>query len=416
MGLKDLRGNLKDTELRQVLNRLRQAATTTFAGTGFTSTTTAGTAVVGTLSSNGLSMGVPAFLTTAMASNRGSDFVQATATVAGTSISGTISSNVISLSVGPYLTTAMASNRGSDFVQASATIAGTNITGTIASNGISLSVSSGGGGATLSSFQNMPFIPYDKNETMVSMNTSKLAPSTSYGVAFLMPQYMSASFLRLPASVVGPAAATILSSTGSSNGSMEYYTTYNAVAYSLGTGASSKSLYSYASGSVGWTMNHRINIHVLGSSYLVTQSFIYGVEGNYVTQSQTYTDTGNWEISTLGSQIAGMRWVDINFNNSLTPGNYWLIFGLSTNSSTNISKITGASNCRPRINYIFGQGAENNATHFGVLGSSNYTSGGLSGHGSFSTAGGGTTSALPISAISSNESNFVPYFQMLRSA
>lgn len=49
-------------------------------------------------------------LTTAMASNRGSDFVQATAAFAGTSASGTIASNGISISIGPYLTTAMQSN------------------------------------------------------------------------------------------------------------------------------------------------------------------------------------------------------------------------------------------------------------------------------------------------------------------
>jgi len=42
---------------------------TNYAGTGFTTTTTAGTAIVGTNSTNGLSLGVPAFLTTAMQSN-----------------------------------------------------------------------------------------------------------------------------------------------------------------------------------------------------------------------------------------------------------------------------------------------------------------------------------------------------------
>jgi hypothetical protein len=150
------------------------------------------------------------FLTTAMASNRGSDFVQATAAFAGTNASGTIGSNGISVSVGNYLTTAaqsnqvvnsvnartgavsfaagsslssstngssttfglasnlstafqttgnylttaMASNRGSDFVQATAAFAGTNASGTIASNGISISVAApgtgGGGGVAVS--------------------------------------------------------------------------------------------------------------------------------------------------------------------------------------------------------------------------------------------------------------------------
>jgi len=70
--------------------------------------------------SNGVSFGLDGatvtatvqtnYLTTAMASNRGSDFVQATAAFAGTSASGTIASNGISVSIGPYITTAMLSN------------------------------------------------------------------------------------------------------------------------------------------------------------------------------------------------------------------------------------------------------------------------------------------------------------------
>lgn len=131
-------------------------------------------------------------LTTAMASNAGSNFVAATAAFAGTNASGTIASNGISvsvaapgaaaesnaiillgantlgnttatgstigwsagngltlsatngsqvvLSVGPYITTAMSSNRASDFVAATAAFAGTNASGTVASNGVSVSV------------------------------------------------------------------------------------------------------------------------------------------------------------------------------------------------------------------------------------------------------------------------------------
>src|SRR3990167_6196582 len=68
-----------------------------------------------TLSQNGNSVTLSGphtsqFLTTAMASNRGTDFVQAAAAFAGTSASGTIASGGISVSIGPYLTTAMLSN------------------------------------------------------------------------------------------------------------------------------------------------------------------------------------------------------------------------------------------------------------------------------------------------------------------
>lgn len=139
------------------------------------------------------------YLTTAMASNQGSNFVAATAAFNGTNASGTIAGNAVSVSVaaqsvqpvvasaangsfnfstlkfvdtngvsfatstdgvratvatnyqstGAYLTTAMASNRGSDFVQATAAFAGTNASGTIASNGVSISVAAPGGGGSI---------------------------------------------------------------------------------------------------------------------------------------------------------------------------------------------------------------------------------------------------------------------------
>lgn len=51
-----------------------------------------------------------------------------------------ISASEVVFSVGAYITTAMASNRGSDFVQATAVFNGTNASGTIASNSWSVSV------------------------------------------------------------------------------------------------------------------------------------------------------------------------------------------------------------------------------------------------------------------------------------
>lgn len=58
----------------------------------------------------------------------------------GNSVTVSGNSNTIVISVGNYLTTAMASNRGSDFVAATAAFNGTNASGTIASNAISVSV------------------------------------------------------------------------------------------------------------------------------------------------------------------------------------------------------------------------------------------------------------------------------------
>jgi hypothetical protein len=69
----------------------------------------------------------------------------------GNLISGSMTHNTaglnLSLNHPAWLTTAMASNRGSDFVQATAAFAGTNASGTIASNGISISVAAPGAAA-----------------------------------------------------------------------------------------------------------------------------------------------------------------------------------------------------------------------------------------------------------------------------
>lgn len=113
-------------------------------------------ASLGTLSfanSNGVSWGVDgqtitatvatnyqtqgAYLTTARASN---DAIGLNSALTANGVSVTANSVGLSLNFPAFLTTAMASNRGSDFVQANAAFAGTNASGTIASNGLSVSV------------------------------------------------------------------------------------------------------------------------------------------------------------------------------------------------------------------------------------------------------------------------------------
>jgi len=121
-----------------------------YAGTGYTSATTAGTAIVGTLNTAGLSVGVPAFITTAMQSNA--------ATISNINVSGGttssnlsainfVNSNGVSWSLDTaskvyatvktdYLTTARASSDGVGLNTAQ-----TNVTWTVNSSGLSLNAS-----------------------------------------------------------------------------------------------------------------------------------------------------------------------------------------------------------------------------------------------------------------------------------
>lgn len=116
------------------------------AGTGFTSASTAGANIVGTLDTNGLSVGVPAYLTTAQApgaylttamqSDASSAFAGTGATIAGGSMTVNTAGVNISLPAylttaqppGAYLTTAMASDASSAFAGTNGSISGGSLT------------------------------------------------------------------------------------------------------------------------------------------------------------------------------------------------------------------------------------------------------------------------------------------------
>jgi hypothetical protein len=145
-----------------------------------------GSTATGTVSfanSNGISFGLNGSTLTASAAGGGGTAFS-TGPVGGTDITGSLNSNGLSLGVPPYLTTAqppgaylttaMQSNRGSDFVQATAAFAGTNASGTINSGGISVSVAApgAGGGAAL------------QGSGTFTQNTGTIQFSNSNGVSF----------------------------------------------------------------------------------------------------------------------------------------------------------------------------------------------------------------------------------------
>ena len=119
---------------------------TNYAGTGLTTTTTSGVAVVGTNSTNGLSLAVPAFLTTAMQSGQSSNFNATgftTTTAAGAVVAGTNDTAGLKLAVPAFITTAMQSNASTSLGATgltTTTTAGTAVVGTNNSAGLSLAI------------------------------------------------------------------------------------------------------------------------------------------------------------------------------------------------------------------------------------------------------------------------------------
>lgn len=420
---------------------------------GVSFVTSAGSAIAASVQTNYQTPG--AYLTTALASDAGSRFVNTSAGLNLTNISATFNSNSISLSVAAaagqsiqpvaasaangsflfstvnfsdangvsfitsagsaiaasvqtnYLTTAMASNRGSDFVQATAVFAGTNASGTINSTGISVSVADpGANGVTLSQFENSPYI--------ASLTRAFLANGVFHAVAFVMPQPISIGFIRMP--VVMSTNSTTRSVTASSmNASVEVYSSFQVLMYKMNTGAKSQSLTLVTSSQDVWTMRQSLSLGADGTSGSYTQGisgFVEGVATNRTTQ-YTIANANSYSFTTqqIVTEWTGTRFLDIGFGNSLSAGNYWMLVGMSTGSSANSTGISAASNCRVGFSQSYAISQANSS--FMKMGTNESV--GLN-CGSFLTAGAVTTAEFPLSAISVIADNLRPYFQMIRKA
>ena len=162
------------------------------AGTGFTSASTAGTALVGTLNSSGLSLGIPAYITTysqsvqtqASGGIAGTGFTSSS--TAGTAVVGTLNSSGLSLGIPAYITTyasqtvqtqASGGIAGSGFTSAST--AGTAVVGTLNSSGLSLGIP-----AYITTYVAQTNQPVAYSAANGSANFSTLTFANSNGVSF----------------------------------------------------------------------------------------------------------------------------------------------------------------------------------------------------------------------------------------
>lgn len=284
-------------------------------------------------------------------------------------------------------------------------------TGAIGSNA---TITIGAGQPVISSYQNVDWGP------QFAFGIGGLTNSTSIGGAFMLPLSGSFSYLRMLASMStnSTTIATIASATASASAGI--FHTANAVIYSLGTGASSRSLMSVASGSGGFSFTQQISI-TNSTQYSVSQGVTFEVEGLAGRTNQTTQySISNTNYSFTTNQIATLfsldRFLDTPFANSLTPGPYWMLFGISTSSgSGGAAGLANMSNCHVRVGGVYiNSGID--LRSIGIMGSTNRTSAGaMLGAASFST-NGGTTSALPMSALSWGSSGGKPFFQLIRQA
>lgn len=368
-----------------------------YVGTPFATTTVAGSVVAATHNSAGVTLAVPAYLTTAQAPG-------AYLTTARASNDG-IGTNTAQTNV-----TWTANSAGLSFNAAGYAGTGTSATNasiTMNSNGLAISVAAPGGGAgnTLSYYANMPVVQNTQTMTMLQ--------STSGMFPFSVPQNLSFAFIRL----LGSGSVLAVSSTAATTGATSYtagaYRSHNMVIYSRGAGANLNSLQYVTS-----TQNAEQYLATLSCAANSTQFsysnrytlFASNGQTNFTKDYSSSAASLNFHTSNL-TNLTGLKVLDFPFAGSLSPGQYWLGYGISSTTST--GRTADQSRLGIAFTYI---GASQATLPFGVLGAATNSSVMMMpAHGSFSTAGAaGTTSSVGMAVVSSSASQNMLYFQLMR--
>jgi hypothetical protein len=423
-------------------------ATSIRAGTATSVVTTGGTDLTMALNTGGLTVAYPKWLTTAAATNDSSNNLglnTSVATTGGTDIAMTgnssgltigypkwITSGSVNLSAGTVSSSAsqfkFVDSNGISFGLGTGTAAGL-ITATIASSLNVVNFSAGAASSNLNSvvFSNSnafafglnastitagyPVQSYLNNVGIIQGTTSFSLQSNSLNVQpFEVPYPLSVSYIRLPVSFANLTSTTVGVTAGSS--SFYYYQSINAVLYSQGAAANSRSLQYFASSQACFTEAVLFSISNAGTNESIAYQITYPKEGNNTDNSGTTMLTtaagASIFLHTTGvmTVFTGIHWLDIPFATLLTPGNYWVAFNRSTSTTTSGGGIAITGNINRAHTFVAVSQINSNFVPLGFASAGAATASTqpnwLIGLGSHSvSAQGATTSSLALSSVSS---------------
>ena len=259
------------------------AAGTGGAGTGFSSVSTTGSDIVGSLASDGLNLGVPQYLTTAMQSNAGSNFIGLNTSIVGANM--TANSSGITLSI--PMATATAAN---------AVIAGDYI-----------SISTAGGDTTISAINLQPTSAMSDYQLVAN---SSLSLGTNATQSFLYTSNSSLLMATSNSSLLQLIANSTLSlGTGAtqsflytSNSSLFQATSQN----SLSLAVTQSSLFQHTSvnsQSLGtsYTSHTHSNLYIPLSASTAYQTSV--LDNTFAITDHTHTEGNVYFVNSLGSNL-----------------------------------------------------------------------------------------------------------------
>lgn len=250
----------------------------------------------------------------------------------------------------------------------------------------------------------------DDNSTTMSCGGSNLQV-----MPFVLPVAISGLYMRLPVSM---SQVSTESAATTANSTISWNRTYSqaVVIYTQLSGASSLSLGSLTSTLASWVFQNSLGMNANGSRYTLTQNVTYPISGttSQFTTSSAQSSANIGFSTNLLTGFTGLKWVDIPFGISLSPGNYWAGFGVSTNSGSNAgpAAMSGASMGLSTI------GISHSNVQIGVPGAATNSSIHLMpGLGSWSTNSlVMSTASLQFASISMQSSHPLVYFQIARFA
>lgn len=429
----------------QVINSINGSTGTFSFNTGSSlSSSRVGNAVTWGLASNITTalQSAGAYLTTAMASNRGTDFVQATAAFAGTNASGTIASNGISVSVAPPGAAAennnmqLAGNTAGNTTASGSTIqfiGGNNIT-LSGTNGSQIRIDAGGGGGNLDAF----FEPYPYMNPISTTYAPGLG--TWHFQALKAPVGLASGRMNALFSM-GSTSNLLAASNGTSwasgsTGGISYSFRLDRTAalYSCGTGTNSTRLESFWSNTITNGVSQSVGVSLTNASQLtvarsVSFQYVQSVETNglYTTaglgathnasfaNSSTATSAATSAISSIMNMMSGAMLVPFGFNTTISQGDYWLGIAYSTASTTAGTSVNGAS-IWPQVNQVGLYGAASMShRQFGAT-VSNTSSQFMPGHAAiYSIATASAPANIPFRDLRSVASHVIPYVNFMKS-
>ena len=397
------------------------------AGIGTTTTTQAGSTLGATLSTNGLSLAVPAWITAG--GGGGAGYVN----LLGANTSGNTTASGSTLGYSGVNLTLSGTNNSQIVISAPATSSLVGVNGiTVSSAGSTISISGGGSPYTGSWFE---------PEVYGGTTTASNAMGTVYFRPFELEEYLSINHIVVPQQVSSISATTAsvsgsVSAGNASSGTGSYGlsgTVWLMSQLSTGSVAQSSALVSFFSTNYSLGMGHSIsaswstNVSSATLSYTTSQAISFvskiDVSGNFTTGSfgtsgsgsgsTTSTNANSFStsfVASFASQVMSqVRPLLIPAGTSLSPGGYWLAHAQSSaTGSTNLSLQRNLFLSSPGIvAYTTNTSGYAEIGSSATIQSSNYRWG----IGSYSASSNMTT-AIPLSAISA-QSNYSHYFNML---